>query len=119
RLAGDSAAIGRTVRLNGYAFTVVGVAAPGFHGAFPALRTDAWAPLAMEPQVRPGSNLLTNPRPTWLQLFSRARGGGGRDAVERELSRLTARWVADGNEPNELRRYTAVRVVPLAGLPSD
>jgi hypothetical protein len=33
QLGGDPAAIGRTVRLNGVAFTVVGVAPPSFKGS--------------------------------------------------------------------------------------
>ncbi len=119
RLAGDSGAIGRTVRLNGSAFTLVGIAPPRFHGVYAPLRTDAWVPLAMQQQVRPGGDLLTNPAPGWLQLVARVRGGASRDMVQRELSRITAQYVADGNEPGDGRRFTAARVEPLAGLPSD
>lgn len=122
RLAGDSGVIGRTVRLNGNAFTVVGVAPPRFGGVFALLRTDAWVPLAMQPVLRPGDD-LTNPRPTWLQLFARVRRGASpgadRDAAQGELSRLTARWVAEGNEPADHRRFTAAHVEPLSGLPPD
>jgi len=119
QLAADSAAIGRTVRLNGNAFTVVGVAPPEFRGPLGLLRTDAWVPLAMQLQLQPGNDLLTNPGPTWLQLFARVRSGVTRDAVQRELSRLTAQFVADGNEPADNRRYTGARPVPLASLPAD
>ena len=69
QLAGDSDAIGRTVRLNGSAFTVVGVAPPEFRGPLGLLRTDAWVSLAMQSQLQPGSDRLTNPGPTWLQLL--------------------------------------------------
>ncbi|MEO6527055.1 MAG: ABC transporter permease [Gemmatimonadaceae bacterium] len=120
QLAGDSGVIGRTVRLNGNAFTLIGVAPPRFGGVFALLRTDAWVPLAMQPQLGRRDD-LTNPRPTWLQLFTRIRGenDASRVAVQRELSRLTAQFVADGSEPAEHRRYTAVRVASLSGLPSD
>ncbi|GJG87630.1 hypothetical protein tb265_28110 [Gemmatimonadetes bacterium T265] len=119
QLAGDSGVIGRTVRLNRNAFTVVGVAPPKFHGVYTALRTDAWVPLAVRPQLGPGGDLLTDPRPTWLQLFARVRGGVSRDAVQRELSRRTAQYVADGNEPADQRRFTTARVESLSGLPPD
>ena len=119
QLAGDSGVIGRTVRLNGHPVTVVGVAPLRFHGVYAPLRTDAWVPLAMQPQLSRGGDLLTNPGPTWLQLFARVQNGVAPDAVQRELSRRTAQWVAEGNEPADHRRYTAVRVTPLSSLPSD
>lgn len=120
RLAADPRVIGRTVRLNGHAVTVVGVAPPHFHGVYATLRTDAWLPLAMQPRLQPGpgARLLDDPGPTWLQLVARMRDGAGRDAAGRELSRHTARHAAQGAEPAELRRYTAVRVASLAPLPS-
>jgi predicted permease len=119
KLAGDPGVIGRTVRVNGYACTVVGVAPPKFGGVFALLRTDAWVPMAMQPQIRGGGDLLTNPRPGWLQLFARVPGDVDRDVVRRELSRATAQWVADGNEPASYRRFTATRLESLSGLPSD
>ena len=118
RLAGDSAVIGRTVRLNGNPVTVIGVAPPKFHGIFAALRTDAWVPMAMQPQLMPGA-VLSDPGPTWLQLFARVRHGVDRDLLEHELSRLTAQYAAEGNERTDDRRYSAARVDPLSGLPSD
>src|SRR5919112_1384515 len=39
RLAGDSGVVGRTLTVNGYALTVVGVAPPKFGGVFALLRT--------------------------------------------------------------------------------
>ena len=119
QLGGDSSVIGRTVRLNGYAFTVVGVAPPEFRGPLGLLRTDAWVAMAMQPQLQPGADLLTNPGPTWLQLVARVRSGVTRDGVQRELSRLTAQYAAAGNEPADDRRYTGVRVSSLSSLPAD
>jgi len=118
RFASDSGVIGRNVTLNGQAFTVIGVAPPKFHGVYAALRTDAWLPLALQPRLG-ARNELTNPRPSWLQLFARVRGGASGEMLQRELTRLTAQWVADGNEPAEYRRLTGSQVVPLTGLPSD
>ena len=121
RLGADSSVIGRTVRVNGYAFTVVGVAPPKFGGVFALLRTDAWVPMGMQPQLGRGSDLLTNPRPGWLQMFARVRPGVGQDVVERDLARFTAQWVAEGNEPADHpdRRSTSARLASLTGLPYD
>ena len=119
RLAGDPGVVGRTVRLNGNAFTVVGVTPPKFGGVFLLQRTDAWVPMAMQPRLSPGDDLLTNPRPGWLQLLARVQSGVGRDVVRRELSRLTAQYVVEGNGPADDRRYTTVRLTSLSGLPDD
>ena len=51
QLGGDPAAIGRTVRLNGVAFTVVGVAPPSFKGFNSFYRTDFYAPIMMWPAL--------------------------------------------------------------------
>ena len=121
RLGADSSVIGRTVRVNGHAFTVVGVAPPKFGGVFALLRTDAWVPMAMQLQLGRSNDLLTNPRPGWLQLFARVRDGVEKDAVQRDFARLMAQWVADGNEPADHpdRKYTSARLASLTGLPYD
>ena len=51
QLGGDPAAIGRTVRINGVAFTVVGVAPPSFKGFNSFYRTDFYAPIMMWPAL--------------------------------------------------------------------
>ena len=47
RFAGDPAVVGRTVRVNGRALTVVGVAAEGFRGANPLVRISGFVPISM------------------------------------------------------------------------
>lgn len=51
RFGGSPAAIGRTLDVNGHAFTVVGVAPPSFQGGYSGLAFDLWAPIAMHAQV--------------------------------------------------------------------
>ncbi len=54
RLGGDPAIVGKTITLNGSAFTVVGVAPAGFKGAN-AIGTPAlWVPMMAHPQVARG-----------------------------------------------------------------
>ncbi len=51
RFAGDNRIVGRAVRLNGYPFTVIGVAPRGFTGLDVALKPDLFMPIMMKPQV--------------------------------------------------------------------
>ena len=55
--ASDPQVVGKTVRLNGHPFTIVGVAPPGFtETRLFAFLPDLWVPLAMHAQVLPGSD---------------------------------------------------------------
>ena len=50
--AGSDDVIGRTLRLNGAAFTIVGVAPEDFRGVWIESPTDVWIPLTMQANVR-------------------------------------------------------------------
>ncbi|MDE2875525.1 MAG: ADOP family duplicated permease [Gemmatimonadota bacterium] len=51
RFDGDTAVVGRMLRLNGHPYTVVGVAAPGFPGLYRGLRSAFWAHASMADQL--------------------------------------------------------------------
>jgi hypothetical protein len=52
--------LGRTLKVNGVAFTVIGVTPRDFMGTFTTEVPDFWMPLRLEPLVHRGSDLLTN-----------------------------------------------------------
>jgi predicted permease len=54
RLGGDPAIVGKTITLNSNAFTVVGVAPPGFKGANTINSPALWVPTMAHPQVLTG-----------------------------------------------------------------
>ena len=94
RFGGDSAIVGHTVLVNKLPFTVIGVAPTGFSGLYPILRVDAWVPMAMQPTVRRGGDLLTSVGSGWLELFGRLAPGVSHDAAQTELAGLTERFAA-------------------------
>ncbi|OGT92128.1 MAG: hypothetical protein A2083_00395, partial [Gemmatimonadetes bacterium GWC2_71_9] len=53
RFAGDSSVIGRTITLNGSAFTIVGVAAPRFGGTYIGLSLNLYVPMTTMPLLTP------------------------------------------------------------------
>jgi macrolide transport system ATP-binding/permease protein len=83
--ASDPAVVGRSVLLNGQAFTIVGVAANGFTGTDIGLPADIWIPLAMQREV--GRNLLTEARTNWLEMVGRLHSGQGREQAAEALNR--------------------------------
>jgi MacB-like periplasmic core domain len=55
--AADPAVVGRSVALNGRAFTIIGVAPPRFRGSAAALRLDVFVPITMQKALMAGDRL--------------------------------------------------------------
>ena len=89
RFNGDAGIIGRTIRLNGTPFLVIGVAERDFKGET-ILSTDLWLPMAMAGTVRGESStgVLSDPTATWHRALGRLRPGVSRDAASAELNVL-------------------------------
>ncbi len=86
RMAGSAAAIGRTIRVNGSAWTVVGVAPPGFGGLDRAYQRALFVPMGMKPHVTPGWNGLDKPLHAWLYIAGRMKPGADRLSLGAELN---------------------------------
>ena len=71
----DPGAIGRTVRVNGYPLTVIGVMPPEFKGEVVGDSQDLWVPLMMQPQVMHAENRLKSVEASWLVLIGRMKEG--------------------------------------------
>ena len=74
RLGADPAVVGRTLTLNGRAFTVIGVAPAGFTGLMAGFTPEFWTPLAMHDALNPGLR-LNERRQHWLLGVGRIRPG--------------------------------------------
>ena len=118
RLGADSAVVGRTVSVNGHPFALVGVAPAGFRGVQIPAVTSAWVPLMMAPQLRPRTN-MDSPTATWFWQFGRMNEGMDRGAVRRELVALTAERIAEGVEPDWMKKNSDIRLIGMTGLPDD
>ena len=115
----DSAVIGRAVQVNGHPFTIIGVVPPAFRSIFIPLKSDAWVPVMMEPQLRPGSD-LNDPAAITYRMFARLKQGATQQSARQEATALAMAWVASGVEPMTWSRdYVDSRLVPLSGLPED
>ena len=69
RFAGDPAVIGRTVRVDRVAFTIVGVTPPGFTGIVAGLAPEVTIPLT----VLQRRDRLSSPSSAWLHFMGRLR----------------------------------------------
>ena len=84
---GDPAAIGRTLRVRGRAFTIVGVTPPEFLGLEPGRAVDVTVPLSHAPIV--AAQLAASPTVRWLRLIGRVAPGVAPDRAAADLER---RW---------------------------
>ena len=88
RFAADPVTIGRQVRLNGYPFTIIGVAPPGFGGTELIINADYWVPMSMELQVEPGSDWLHARYAQNIWSMGRLKPGVSRAQAEADLNRM-------------------------------
>jgi predicted permease len=92
RFAGDPATVGRTVTLNGRAFTVIGVGPAGFRGSEVYLNIDVWVPMMMQAAITSGDRLSARGN-SWLEVLVKlkpgvpmARADSDLNAVARDLA---------------------------------
>ncbi len=73
RFGGGQDVLGTAVTINGHAFTIVGVTAPGFVGTFPGQVDAVWLPLAAQPVAMPRMSVgvLENRNSRWIQMVGR------------------------------------------------
>jgi hypothetical protein len=99
RFGGDRSAIGRSMTLNGTAFTIIGVAPATFFGTSVGDMVDLWIPLAAAPAVRPASpdrpSLLTDMNASWLTVMGRLKPGATSQQAQRDLEIAFARFQQD------------------------
>jgi predicted permease len=114
QLGADPNAVGKAVTVNGHPFTIVGVAPPGFRGAFTPLDVQAWVPLMMQAQLRPGRDLTTA---VWLWTFGRLKAGASVESARQELGAIISNYAA--TRVDSYGAYASATLSPMTGLPVD
>jgi predicted permease len=93
RYGADPRLIGRSVRLNGHNFTVVGVAPPEFTGAVRGSAPDIYVPLMMAKEARPKwVDGIPSRAMSWLSLIGRLKPGVTREQASTALSVAAAEF---------------------------
>jgi macrolide transport system ATP-binding/permease protein len=112
---GDATLIGKRVVLNRTAFTVIGIAPPGFGGTEP-VPSSFWAPITMQQALEPDSNLLGDANVSWLALLGRVKPGVSLSKVRADLG-----VIADSIDARHEGRKTslAIRTASFLGRPQE
>jgi putative ABC transport system permease protein len=113
---GDPDVVGRTIRLNGVALTVVGVAPASFTGTDQYVRPAAYVPLMMAPALLgpEGERMLEKRDRRGLNVKGRLRPGVSVTEAEAELATIAAQLEKTYPETNK-KQSVAVRT-PLRAL---
>jgi predicted permease len=128
RFGGDPQVVGRSFRMNGLVYTVVGVAPERFGGMMPAVSVQMWVPLSMVDQVEPlgshrntggpaGASLLDSRGRHFLWLKGRMKPGVDATQVAAEFAALASRLAAEYPESNERERVAVLRTAGVSVNP--
>jgi macrolide transport system ATP-binding/permease protein len=88
RFGGDPALVGKTIVLNGYVFTVIGIASPQFQGAELGMVPDVFVPMMMQARAMPGRNWLDVRDIGWLRVVGRLKRGVSAEQAQAEMQTL-------------------------------
>ncbi|HET6169265.1 MAG TPA: ABC transporter permease, partial [Terracidiphilus sp.] len=113
-LNADPGIVGRTLVLNGAAFTVVGVAPAGFTGMLVAMAPDFWAPLTKQEQFTHDKGRISNRDSNWLILVGRLGTGMDKAKAQAEMHLLAHQL--ELNHPDSNKNLDAV-VYPATLVP--
>ncbi len=95
RFAADPGIVGRTIKINDLAYTILGVMPRDFFGTEVLYSPEFWVPMAMEPQIEPGNDWLNNPS-TWnCSLLGRLRPGVTGPQAEAELNTVVSQLIRE------------------------
>ena len=105
--------VGRSLRLNGRVFTIVGIAADGFRGSVVGVSSDLFVPVVMGPSML-GFGDLEDPDERWLQVFGFPKPGVTLAEAQAEAEVLSTRLATERRDEGDSRRAF---VVPLPQWP--
>ncbi len=125
RFGGDPLVVGKTISLNGFGYTVIGVAAEGFAGVVIGEKADLWVPFTMWRQVEPRmaaesvfwkTDWFGDRGAAWMKAFGRLKPGVTIEQAQADLSTIASRLARDYPQTNQ---KAGVKVAPGLGLPEQ
>ncbi|HET7563849.1 MAG TPA: ABC transporter permease [Gemmatimonadaceae bacterium] len=116
---GDRSVIGSTVTLDGYPYTVIGIAPRGFRGTTTGVATQLWIPMSMQPLAMPTMSKGALQERAWgfLVIFGRLKPGVSMAQAEADLRGIARQLELAYPQTNSGRTVSLVR--GLGMFPDD
>ena len=92
QFSADRGILGKTIKISGHTFTVVGVVTPAFHSIDQILGTEFWVPLGNVSQLASSYPPLSARGQNWLGVIGRLKPGVTRAQAAAELQTLADRF---------------------------
>ncbi|HYN07121.1 MAG TPA: ABC transporter permease [Vicinamibacterales bacterium] len=105
RFLGDPSIVGRTITINGGAYTVLGIAPPGFYGTERFYHAEIWVPMIMQAQIEPGNAWLETRNTSNAFVIGRARSGTSFDQIAQALNGVGADLVREYPDNHRVLRF--------------
>jgi putative ABC transport system permease protein len=106
QFGGDPRVLNQSISVNGHPFTVIGVAAPGFHSVVSQNNPALFVPMMMKPEITPGWNDLEERQSVWLNIIGRLKPGVSQTQAQAGLDPL---WHSIRAEELKLRGHSSRR----------
>lgn len=116
RFAGDPTVLGRTIRLNGVGFTIVGITPRDFAGTGIDV-PPFWMPVSLEHLVQSNSRLLSNREGFCCRLFARLAPGATITQAQAEMTVLADHLRAQHDPQSDWSKPAAALVWPASPFP--
>jgi macrolide transport system ATP-binding/permease protein len=116
RFASDPDIVGKTIRLNGAAFTIAGITPADFTGTSIAV-PNVWLPLSSYPLVHPDDRRLRDREDLCCRIFGRLAPGATMDEAQAEATVLSSRLRKLHAATSELSKPTSVLLSRGSALP--
>jgi predicted permease len=115
---GATSAVGKSIRLDGVPFTIVGIAEPQFTGTSPGRIEDMWFPLSIAPRLKIDWERPSDSFVWWLQVAGRAKPGVSLTQAQAAASLVFRNELLHGAKPvSKPESDPAVALAPAqAGL---
>ena len=116
RFAGDPAVLGKSVRLNGAVFTIIGITPRNFTGTSIAV-PNFWLPLSLYPLIHPHTPRLRDREDLCCRVFGRLAPGMSMQEAQAETTLLASRLGALHEPSSELQKPASAVISPGSPLP--
>ena len=116
RFAGDPAVLGKSIRLNGAAFTIAGITPRNFVGTSIAV-PDFWLPLSLDSLIHPVSNRLRDREDLCCRVFGRLAPGVSMAGAQAETTLVASQLRALHEPHSDLSKDVAALISPGSPLP--